>query len=162
MAVKRTALTANVTCLEAIFASRIWTMLVQTHCKYKTAYNFRKRASPMKCVRSIAGECLAIKRSAHCHVGANEAAENFFGTAQIQRAIPLPDRSLASPTAFSADFVAVPQVLPKAVFGEQRRFQNARNARFYWSERRDLNPGPPVPQTGALTGLRYAPRPWRL
>ena len=28
---------------------------------------------------------------------------------------------------------------------------------FYWSERRDLNSGPPVPQTGALTGLRYAP-----
>jgi hypothetical protein len=26
-----------------------------------------------------------------------------------------------------------------------------------WSERRDLNPGPPVPQTGELTGLRYAP-----
>jgi hypothetical protein len=26
-----------------------------------------------------------------------------------------------------------------------------------WSERRDLNPRPPVPQTGALTGLRYAP-----
>jgi hypothetical protein len=26
-----------------------------------------------------------------------------------------------------------------------------------WSERRDLNSGPPVPQTGALTGLRYAP-----
>ena len=29
--------------------------------------------------------------------------------------------------------------------------------RFGWSERRDLNSGPPVPQTGALTGLRYAP-----
>ena len=29
--------------------------------------------------------------------------------------------------------------------------------RLFWSERRDLNPGPPVPQTGALTGLRYAP-----
>jgi hypothetical protein len=28
---------------------------------------------------------------------------------------------------------------------------------IYWSERRDLNSGPPVPQTGALTGLRYAP-----
>jgi hypothetical protein len=28
---------------------------------------------------------------------------------------------------------------------------------FAWSERRDLNPRPPVPQTGALTGLRYAP-----
>jgi integrase len=28
---------------------------------------------------------------------------------------------------------------------------------LFWSERRDLNPGPPVPQTGALTGLRYAP-----
>ena len=28
---------------------------------------------------------------------------------------------------------------------------------FCWSERRDLNSGPPVPQTGALTGLRYAP-----
>src|SRR5712664_2118403 len=24
----------------------------------------------------------------------------------------------------------------------------------FWSERRDLNSGPPVPQTGALTGLR--------
>src|SRR3954466_3379295 len=34
--------------------------------------------------------------------------------------------------------------------GEQRRG---------WSERRDLNSGPPVPQTGALTGLRYAPPP---
>jgi hypothetical protein len=29
--------------------------------------------------------------------------------------------------------------------------------RNFWSERRDLNSGPPVPQTGALTGLRYAP-----
>src|SRR5580693_9894060 len=29
---------------------------------------------------------------------------------------------------------------------------------FCWSERRDLNSGPPVPQTGALTGLRYAPK----
>jgi hypothetical protein len=28
-----------------------------------------------------------------------------------------------------------------------------------WSERRDLNSRPPVPQTGALTGLRYAPLP---
>src|SRR6185312_10727856 len=27
----------------------------------------------------------------------------------------------------------------------------------YWSERRDLNPRPPVPQTGALTRLRHAP-----
>src|ERR1700689_1317104 len=31
-------------------------------------------------------------------------------------------------------------------------------ALFEWSERRDLNSGPPVPQTGALTGLRYAPK----
>jgi hypothetical protein len=30
-------------------------------------------------------------------------------------------------------------------------------AEISWSERRDLNSGPPVPQTGALTGLRYAP-----
>lgn len=28
-----------------------------------------------------------------------------------------------------------------------------------WSERRDLNPRPLVPQTSALTGLRYAPTP---
>src|SRR5258706_7840589 len=27
----------------------------------------------------------------------------------------------------------------------------------YWSERRDLNSRPPVPQTGALTRLRHAP-----
>ncbi len=32
----------------------------------------------------------------------------------------------------------------------------------FWSERRDLNPRPPVPQTGALTGLRYAPNPWSI
>jgi hypothetical protein len=34
------------------------------------------------------------------------------------------------------------------------------NSLILWSERRDLNPGPPVPQTGALTGLRYAPLPY--
>src|SRR4029079_7822744 len=28
---------------------------------------------------------------------------------------------------------------------------------IYWSERGDLNSRPPVPQTGALTRLRYAP-----
>ena len=28
---------------------------------------------------------------------------------------------------------------------------------LFWSGRRDLNPRPPVPQTGALTGLRHAP-----
>jgi hypothetical protein len=32
-----------------------------------------------------------------------------------------------------------------------------RSVSSFWSERRDLNSGPPVPQTGALTGLRYAP-----
>ena len=32
-----------------------------------------------------------------------------------------------------------------------------RSVPSFWSERRDLNSGPPVPQTGALTGLRYAP-----
>jgi hypothetical protein len=30
-------------------------------------------------------------------------------------------------------------------------------SRAIWSERRDSNSRPPVPQTGALTGLRYAP-----
>src|SRR4051794_27936569 len=34
---------------------------------------------------------------------------------------------------------------------------SAGEQRSGWSERRDLNSGPPVPQTGALTGLRYAP-----
>ena len=28
---------------------------------------------------------------------------------------------------------------------------------FDLSGRRDLNPGPPAPEAGALTGLRYAP-----
>src|SRR5436305_196879 len=36
---------------------------------------------------------------------------------------------------------------------------SAGEQRGNWSERRDLNSGPPVPQTGALTGLRYAPPP---
>ena len=31
-----------------------------------------------------------------------------------------------------------------------------------WSERRDSNPRPLVPQTSALTGLRYAPTAERL
>src|SRR5262245_49757381 len=44
----------------------------------------------------------------------------------------------------------------------RRRLRNCNRAEsakslIYWSERRDLNSGPPVPQTGALTGLRYAP-----
>ena len=30
-------------------------------------------------------------------------------------------------------------------------------SRVFWSERRDLNSRPLVPQTSALTGLRYAP-----
>ena len=34
---------------------------------------------------------------------------------------------------------------------------SVRLVRDVWSERRDSNSGPPVPQTGALTGLRYAP-----
>src|SRR4051794_15358012 len=37
--------------------------------------------------------------------------------------------------------------------------RSAGEQRSGWSERRDLNSGPPVPQTGALTGLRYAPPP---
>jgi hypothetical protein len=49
----------------------------------------------------------------------------------------------------SREFVT-PSVTP-LVFG--KTFAGAK----YWSERRDLNSGPPVPQTGALTGLRYAP-----
>ena len=51
----------------------------------------------------------------------------------------------------------------RAVFSDPaRNWRRARSADFMglsWSERRDLNPGPPVPQTGALTGLRYAPMP---
>src|SRR5262245_41675843 len=35
--------------------------------------------------------------------------------------------------------------------------QIVENAWKKWSERRDLNSRPPVPQTGALTRLRYAP-----
>src|SRR5262249_34129411 len=35
--------------------------------------------------------------------------------------------------------------------------QCAQKQRICWSERRDLNSRPPVPQTGALTRLRHAP-----
>src|SRR6266851_5782732 len=44
-----------------------------------------------------------------------------------------------------------------SVFWEDEGRKSGLNLLFCWSERRDLNPGPPVPQTGALTGLRYAP-----
>jgi hypothetical protein len=43
------------------------------------------------------------------------------------------------------------QCVPKAIFSGAGFLAKC------WSERRDLNSGPPVPQTGALTGLRYAP-----
>jgi hypothetical protein len=39
-------------------------------------------------------------------------------------------------------------------FKQKCRFSLA----FWWSERWDFNPRPPIPQTGALTGLRYAPK----
>ena len=39
----------------------------------------------------------------------------------------------------------------------QGRHENLEFQRVYWSERRDLNSRPPVPQTGALTRLRHAP-----
>ena len=44
-----------------------------------------------------------------------------------------------------------------ARLAKRRRATCADVAGVFWSERRDLNSGPPVPQTGALTGLRYAP-----
>jgi hypothetical protein len=39
------------------------------------------------------------------------------------------------------------------------RSANTEIQREKWSERGDLNSRPPVPQTGALTELRYAPKP---
>src|SRR5215471_2085060 len=61
--------------------------------------------------------------------------------------------------------VAICRRLPPRCASQQNRTFNVRfDARevrdlmgLCWSERRDLNSGPPVPQTGALTGLRYAP-----
>src|SRR5262245_6834297 len=56
--------------------------------------------------------------------------------------------------------------LPEAIFWEERyrvgRLSNHQEVSdlpvvSVWSGRRDLNPRPPVPQTGALTGLRHAP-----
>jgi hypothetical protein len=51
----------------------------------------------------------------------------------------------------------LPMVFPGRFFGKVRGRKSGLSLLFCWSERRDLNPGPPVPQTGALTGLRYAP-----
>ena len=56
---------------------------------------------------------------------------------------------------FLAGILPIP--FPTAFCGKKPKPKNSRNSRFNWSERRDLNSGPPVPQTGALTGLRYAP-----
>src|SRR5262249_33855783 len=42
------------------------------------------------------------------------------------------------------------------------RLATLENSRDKWSERGDLNSRPPVPQTGALTELRYAPKPQML
>ena len=41
---------------------------------------------------------------------------------------------------------------------ERRRLKDEAKQGVCWSERRDSNSRPPVPQTGALTGLRYAPK----
>jgi hypothetical protein len=45
----------------------------------------------------------------------------------------------------------------RTVTGSTPAVQGQQDKRVRWSERGDLNSGPPVPQTGALTGLRYAP-----
>src|SRR5262245_17321937 len=54
-----------------------------------------------------------------------------------------------------------PVMFVRTTFSSGKIRKSARCAPFYrcflWSERRDLNSRPPVPQTGALTGLRYAP-----
>src|SRR5215813_15360079 len=47
-------------------------------------------------------------------------------------------------------------------FAGDGEFHRSRFRKQAWSERRDLNSGPPVPQTGALTGLRYAPTDTRI
>jgi hypothetical protein len=53
-------------------------------------------------------------------------------------------------------------LMPVPAIGAGHKRVSARDSAGFcgclrWSERRDLNSGPPVPQTGALTGLRYAP-----
>ena len=50
-----------------------------------------------------------------------------------------------------------PQAMNIALGGGSRASRQTGRPACNWSERRDLNSGPPVPQTGALTGLRYAP-----
>jgi hypothetical protein len=54
-------------------------------------------------------------------------------------------------------FGIFPEASPVGFLGKPGKPRSARSTLIYWSERRDLNSGPPVPQTGALTGLRYAP-----
>ena len=41
-----------------------------------------------------------------------------------------------------------------------REFGIPRKTSYVWSEWRDSNPRPLVPQTSALTGLRHAPMPF--
>ena len=53
--------------------------------------------------------------------------------------------------------IILPMCFPSRSYGKILGSKSARSACFSWSERRDLNSRPPVPQTGALTGLRYAP-----
>jgi hypothetical protein len=82
-----------------------------------------------------------------------EVIETFLKSPSFTR--PLPTRPIGVEAAFSALILPIPY--PAAISGKNPKSKSARSAWFYWSERRDLNSGPPVPQTGALTGLRYAP-----
>src|SRR5262245_51773290 len=62
-------------------------------------------------------------------------------------------RGLSAPLGdFCFPFVPILVIAPETATCKKSLFMG-----LFWSERRDLNSGPPVPQTGALTGLRYAP-----
>ena len=91
------------------------------------------------------GACWRWKTGANCKWRwTNSSPAGASSTARWRRVEPAQNRVLRFSRRFACAHKACSTVSDKKKF---------------WSERRDLNSGPPVPQTGALTGLRYAPKP---
>ena len=93
----------------------------------------------------------------HTFAEAADSHTRFCRSCSTRFSKSLRVRAIGIPDLLACGILPLPICFPMAISGKHWLDNRRRNARFCWSERRDLNSGPPVPQTGALTGLRYAP-----
>lgn len=85
----------------------------------------------------------------------NRRAVIVGGGAEAEELIKALEASHDTDIRIAGDSLALISLRSGSPFGSPSRSSKSEG----WSERGDLNSRPPVPQTGALTELRYAPKP---